>query len=231
MTRLKSDRTRPSTTTLKRIAEVFEVRLDDLVDNKLPVPKALSQDQQLLEKIEQIQELDGEDRAVVFHMHRQPGHPQTYDPHAGGSEIRLDTADPSSLHHGGRPGCAVQGGARQASRSSRDWHDPDGSCHQRSVQLSSSLTNSVNGAKPASCNASSHYLARSDEVRILQCYGHHRHGAEAATIDMVSKPGRPRSECQQSWSGNSVPISCSTALCGRRSMRSLERGRRIMLGS
>jgi len=68
VTRWESNRMRPSSTTLQRIAEVFGVKLDDLLNNKPVVPESLAQDKLLIEKLELLRELEPEQRAVVYHI-------------------------------------------------------------------------------------------------------------------------------------------------------------------
>ena len=68
ITRWESNRFRPSTETLQRIAEVFEVRLDDLLDPKLNLPESMSQDKQLMARLELLRELEPEERAVIYHI-------------------------------------------------------------------------------------------------------------------------------------------------------------------
>lgn len=68
ITRWESNRFRPSSEMLQKIAEVFEVRLDDLLDPKLNLPQALAEDKQLLERLELLRELEPDERAVIFHI-------------------------------------------------------------------------------------------------------------------------------------------------------------------
>jgi len=68
ISRLETNRMRPSSVTLKRIAEVFAVRLDELLDARPEVPAYVASDRSLLEKFEQLQELEPEDRAVVYRI-------------------------------------------------------------------------------------------------------------------------------------------------------------------
>jgi len=68
ITRLESDRSKPSNATLTRIHEVFGVRLEDFFNNHVIVSDVITQDKQLVEKMQQVRELDPEDRAMVYRM-------------------------------------------------------------------------------------------------------------------------------------------------------------------
>ncbi len=66
ITRWESDRFRPTTQTLQRLAEIFEVSIDELLaDDEAP---SLSKDKTLADKVEQLRFLDPEDRAVIYHI-------------------------------------------------------------------------------------------------------------------------------------------------------------------
>jgi transcriptional regulator with XRE-family HTH domain len=68
ISRWESDRIRPSIPTLQRIAEVLEVRLEDLLAEDDKAPDAVSSDKKLVEKMQQLRQLNPEDRAVIFHI-------------------------------------------------------------------------------------------------------------------------------------------------------------------
>jgi transcriptional regulator with XRE-family HTH domain len=65
VSRLEHDRMKPSKRTLVRLAEVFEVDLDDLVASTQQVN---IKDQQLLKAFQLAQELEGEDRLIVVRL-------------------------------------------------------------------------------------------------------------------------------------------------------------------
>lgn len=66
ISRLENDRFRPKAETLARVAEVLGVTLDELLDKQEDQPKI--HDPQLLRTIQQVQELDQEDRMVVVRV-------------------------------------------------------------------------------------------------------------------------------------------------------------------
>ena len=68
VTRWETNRFRPSDATLLKIAEVFEVTMDQLLDGKLLLPPALAQDQQLAERIEMLKELHVGERAIIYNI-------------------------------------------------------------------------------------------------------------------------------------------------------------------
>lgn len=69
ITRWESNRMRPSVQMLEKIAAVFGVTTDRLLDAQaLAAGVGLGGNQELVEKMEQLQELDEEDRAMVFRM-------------------------------------------------------------------------------------------------------------------------------------------------------------------
>lgn len=68
ITRWETNRMRPSITTLRRIAEALGVTLDELLDEEQPTPAALADEPELVEKLQQLQELAPQDRAMVFRM-------------------------------------------------------------------------------------------------------------------------------------------------------------------
>ena len=68
VSRWESDRIRPSMPTLQRIAEVLEVRLDDLLAEDAAAPEPLNKDKKLVEVMQQLRHLKPEDRAVIYHI-------------------------------------------------------------------------------------------------------------------------------------------------------------------
>src|SRR5262249_33279541 len=68
VSRWERNRQRPSTRTLKRLAELFSVTLDDLLSTERPPPDILSQDEELRDKFLMILELSAEDRAMVLRI-------------------------------------------------------------------------------------------------------------------------------------------------------------------
>jgi transcriptional regulator with XRE-family HTH domain len=68
ITRWESNRFRPNSTTLQKLADIFEVRIDELLADEAPVPDSLTKDKKLVEKMYQLKELEPEDRAVIFHI-------------------------------------------------------------------------------------------------------------------------------------------------------------------
>lgn len=68
VSRWERNRQRPSSRTLKRLAEELGVTLDDLLSKEQPPPDVMSMDLELREKFVMIQELSPEDRALVFRV-------------------------------------------------------------------------------------------------------------------------------------------------------------------
>ncbi|HEY3997370.1 MAG TPA: helix-turn-helix transcriptional regulator [Candidatus Xenobia bacterium] len=68
VTRWETNRIRPSEATLVKMSEVFGVNMDELLDGKLELPPALSQDRHLAERIEMLKELDTDERAIIYNI-------------------------------------------------------------------------------------------------------------------------------------------------------------------
>jgi transcriptional regulator with XRE-family HTH domain len=66
ITRWESNRYKPSGAMLQKIAEVFEIRVDDLLDPASLVPESMSHDKELVTRIEQLKELDPQQRAIIY---------------------------------------------------------------------------------------------------------------------------------------------------------------------
>jgi transcriptional regulator with XRE-family HTH domain len=67
VTRWETGRMKPSTNTLRKIASVLGISLEALMDSN-SVPVDLTEDPELFEKCRLLQELEPEDRAVVYRM-------------------------------------------------------------------------------------------------------------------------------------------------------------------
>ncbi len=68
ITRWETNRFRPTSAMLQKLAELFEVRVDDLLGDNTELPTATSQDKRFVEKVQQLRELDTDDRAVIYHI-------------------------------------------------------------------------------------------------------------------------------------------------------------------
>lgn len=69
VSRWECNRMRPSGKMLKRLAELFGVSYDDLLENEQPpTPPALANDPEMVERFLQVQQLDDQDKAVLFRM-------------------------------------------------------------------------------------------------------------------------------------------------------------------
>lgn len=53
-------------TTLKRLADLFNVTIDELLAKNNPAPSFVEKDHELMEKVKQLQELGPDDRNLVF---------------------------------------------------------------------------------------------------------------------------------------------------------------------
>ena len=68
VSRWESDRMRPSQLTLQKIVDVFGITADELLDTKSHLPSSMRNNKAILEKMEQVMELDPDDQAVVFRI-------------------------------------------------------------------------------------------------------------------------------------------------------------------
>jgi transcriptional regulator with XRE-family HTH domain len=68
VSRWETGKMRPSRKTLQKIAEVLGVTADELRSGEQPLPQELSRDRELVERVQQIRELDPEDRAMILRM-------------------------------------------------------------------------------------------------------------------------------------------------------------------
>lgn len=66
VTRIERDKMKPSSVTLTRLAEVYEISLDELLAQAPDAPTIA--DPQLLRTFQQAQELDGDDKAMVVRL-------------------------------------------------------------------------------------------------------------------------------------------------------------------
>lgn len=68
VSRWECNRQRPSSRTIKRLAEAFGVSVDDLLSTQKPPPDLLTQDEALRDGYLQMLELSPEDRALVLRV-------------------------------------------------------------------------------------------------------------------------------------------------------------------
>ena len=68
VSRWETDRQRPNSKTLKKIAETFGVTPDELLAEQPELPITLVQNPELTERFKQLLKLEPKDRAMVLHM-------------------------------------------------------------------------------------------------------------------------------------------------------------------
>lgn len=68
VSRWECNRQRPSSRTIKRLAEAFGVGIDELLSTQKPPPDQLTQDEELRDGYLKILELSAEDRALVLRV-------------------------------------------------------------------------------------------------------------------------------------------------------------------
>lgn len=68
VSRWENSRMRPATKTLRKLAALFSVSLDELINDEQPPTELLGKDVELVEKFRMVQEFGAEDRAVLFHL-------------------------------------------------------------------------------------------------------------------------------------------------------------------
>ena len=68
VSRWETERQRPNSKTLKKVASVLGVTPDDLLIDEPTLPASLVQNPELSERFEQLLRLEPQDRAMVLHM-------------------------------------------------------------------------------------------------------------------------------------------------------------------
>ena len=68
VSRWETDRQRPNSKTLKKVASVLGVTPDEILTEDPTLPASLTQNPELSERFEQLLQLEPQDRAMVLHM-------------------------------------------------------------------------------------------------------------------------------------------------------------------